>query len=521
MQRTVILLMFSALTCFCRAQQTTFSNNLLYDTWLTPNLRVGERLGTHWSVGLTAGYRPWPTSDETTRKWRHLLLSPELRYWSDSVNVHSFYGVNLIYSHYNVANVKFPFGLYPSVRHERRQGDLAALGIFYGYSWPMGRFWNLEAAVGMALGYTKYKRYECAHCGTQLGKGSGLVAIPQAALNLVFNIPGRPRPMKDEEVGEQQFTPESVLSVPTVTVEPFVPVLKAVPDFAGRAGQLQRDNPVLHHISEYRPYDRTQILRRDKAALYVHFTLASSVLHPEFRENASVLSRILDITRQIMADSTSSVKTIQIVGLASIEGSVAGNEKLGRDRAMALQRYIQQQLMVPDSLFDTVGGGEAWTEFRDQLVELIEKGNDITGGITPEAIQTALDITDNEPDANRCEQRLRQLDDGRTWAYLKEHILADQRNSGYIRIYYDYVPDTAAATINEASELLRTDCSECHHKALALLQQVASDERAQNALGVALYLCGRKQDALPHLRRAAAQGNAEAQENLERLKDYK
>ncbi|MBQ7423842.1 MAG: DUF3575 domain-containing protein [Prevotella sp.] len=66
-----------------QAQQLTLSNNLLYDAWLTPNLRLGARLSSQWSLGLTAGYRPWPSSDETTRKWRHLLISPEVRYWKD------------------------------------------------------------------------------------------------------------------------------------------------------------------------------------------------------------------------------------------------------------------------------------------------------------------------------------------------------------------------------------------------------------------------------------------------------
>ena len=106
------------------AQKVTISNNLLYDAWLTPNLRMGFRLSPHWSTGLTVGYRPWPISDETTRKYRHLLISPDFRYWTDSVNVHHFFGANLIYSHYNVGGITFPFGLYKSVRTERRQGDL-------------------------------------------------------------------------------------------------------------------------------------------------------------------------------------------------------------------------------------------------------------------------------------------------------------------------------------------------------------------------------------------------------------
>ena len=191
--RFIFALLFLMTLQTASAQQVTLSNNLLYDVWLTPNLRAGVRVSEHWSVGLTAGYRPWPTSDETSRKWRHLLLSPELRYWKDSVNVHHFFGANVIYSHYNVADVRFPFGLYPSVRDERRQGDLIAIGAFYGYSWPLGRYWNLEALIGVAVGYTKFDRYACGLCGTKLADDSKLFLMPQAGINIVYNIPGRPR----------------------------------------------------------------------------------------------------------------------------------------------------------------------------------------------------------------------------------------------------------------------------------------------------------------------------------------
>jgi hypothetical protein len=253
-------------------------------------------------------------------------------------------------------------------------------------------------------------------------------------------------------------------------------------------------------------------MRRDKDALYVHFPLAKSVLHTDFRENESVLERIVDITRQIMADTTSSVKVIQIIGLASIEGPIAGNEKLATNRALALQHYVQEQLQIPDSLFDTVGGGEAWADFRDQLAECVT-----TEPQHSEELQQALDIIDSESDANIREQKLRRMNGGRTWKYIKEHILRYQRNSGYVRIFYDYVPDKAAKVINEASELLTTDCIDCHREALRLLQTVRNDERAQNALATALWFCGYRDEALSTFRRAAANGNKDAQENLRRL----
>ena len=191
------------------AQKVAISNNLLYDTWLTPNARVGVRLAEHWSLGVTAGYRPWPSDDSKSRKWRHVLVAPDLRYWTDSVNVRHFIGVNLIYSHYNVAEVKFPFGLWKEVRNERRQGDLYAIGAYYGYSWPLGRWWNLEAHIGAALGYTKYDRYLCGQCGAKVGDGKKLFVLPQAGISVVFNIPARPRQLIPiEHIMLAEATPE-------------------------------------------------------------------------------------------------------------------------------------------------------------------------------------------------------------------------------------------------------------------------------------------------------------------------
>ena len=490
------------------AQKFTLSNNLLYDATLTPNLRMGLRLSEQWSLGLTAGYHPWPTDDNESKKWKHLLLSPDVRYWTDSVNVHHFFGFNLIYSHYNVAEVKFPFGLWKSVRDERRQGDLAAVGAYYGYSWPLGRFWNLETHIGLAVGYTWYDRYECGHCGKKIGSEKKVFFLPQAGVSIVYNIPGRPR--KVEQPAVLPVVEEPVTDA--VAVQPFVPALSPVPEFKGRAGQLQQDNAVVASFSEYQPYDRTRILRKEKDALFVHFNLGKSVLSADYRDNRATLERIVEITRQIMADSASSVKKIQLVGLASIEGRPAANERLAQNRAMALQHYLQQEVNMPDSMFETIGGGEAWADFRDQLNDIVKDDPEDRIGL-----RKVIEIIDQEQDANVRERRIKQLDKGRTWTYIKQHVLKDQRNSGYIRIYYDHVPDKAAATINEANELLTTDCGDCHREALRLLLTVRNDERAQNALGVAYWLCGQHDEALECFRRAVANGNADARENLRQL----
>ncbi len=379
---------------------------MLYDATLTPNLRIGIRLAEHWSAGLTAGYRPWPTDDETNTKWRHLLLSPDVRYWFKGVNTGHFIGGNLIYAHYNIANVD-PI-IYNAAKDIRRQGDLGAVGAFYGYSWPLGRYWNIEAQIGAAVAYTKYSAYACGHCGKKLKDDSKVLLMPQAALSVVYNIPGRPRKTKEE--------PQIIIEEPIAEPQIELPVRPAPePVFEEPVVVEQKSEPVIA---------KTKV--RD--TLYVHFPWSKSVLSEDFRENRETLQRIIDVTRESASNGNMTIKKIQIVGLASVEGNTAYNERLAHNRALALKKYVQQHVDLPDEKFEIVGGGEAWEWFRKQLVENVDQRPDL---------KRAIEIIDTAPNVNNRKWRLHVMNHGQTWEYIRRHILKNQRNSGYIIVYYE------------------------------------------------------------------------------------
>ena len=283
----------------------------------------------------------------------------------------------------------------------------------------------------------------------------------------------------------------------------FFPQMAAVADNTGKAGELQKTNPVLQHISQYRPYDETRILRKESDMLFVNFPLDKTTLLHDFRTNGPTLDTIVSITRQILADTTSTVKLIQIIGLASVEGSISHNCWLAEHRAIALRDYVQARVPSPNALYEICNGCEGWSELRDQINDSRFEGK-----------EGLLDIIDHTADANERERLMKRYQGGRPWAYVKEHILQDQRNSGYLRIYYDYVPDTAAATINAASQLLQ---QEQVTEALARLLTVKADPRSWNALGTALYLSGQEAEGMEYIRKAAAQGNPQAIENLRQM----
>ncbi len=480
-------------------------NNLLYDAALTPNLGFEWGLDRHWSIGGNVGFRPWPTDDTKEKKWKHLLIAPELRHWNDSIYKHksSFWGLDLVWSHYNVAAVKFPFGMYKSVRDGRREGDLLMLGVFYGYNWRLSRYFRLEAEAGIGVGYAWGKEYDCGHCGTERGKYNDPFLVPKLGLNIVYNKmrPAQPLP----------------IVLPDAPTPPALPVLafgELVP--ATVSDLLKTNNPVLEEYANYRPYDRTRVLRKEPGMLYVHFPLDKTTLLYDFRDNGPILDNIVDITRQIMADSMSNVRLIQVIGLASVEGPIAHNEDLGNGRAKALADYIKKQVPeATDQLFELNGGGEAWAELRDQLNDYINDNNEDTERISE--LLKARDIVDNEPDLNKREQQLRRLNGGRTYNFIKNELLPDQRNSGYLRIYFDRVPDAKADAINQAIALMKR---EQWQPALNILNGVKEDPRSWNALGVTLFMNGQAQEALDYFRKAAANGNADARLNADRLSGY-
>ncbi len=207
-----VILMMVALIGEASGQCVAIHTNLLYDATLTPNLGVGVQVDSVWSVGVNVGLNAWDIDKQENKKWRHLLVAPNLRRYHgfrrDTLCTYGYlpdgsYGVlrdsvvtsraryweaDVIYSHFNVSNTSIPFGIYSAVKDRRLQGDLVALGGKYGYSWILSRSWRVEAEAGIAVGYAWFKEYDCVVCGESLGDGNRIFLLPQLGINIVYII---------------------------------------------------------------------------------------------------------------------------------------------------------------------------------------------------------------------------------------------------------------------------------------------------------------------------------------------
>ena len=510
---SAILLTVFVLCHEAKAQDISVRTNLLWDGLAEPNLGVEFQLSRHFTLGGNVGLKSWPRwlawdwDVQNPVHWRNFVVAPELRFYFDEFDKKkgkvfegAFIGSDLVYTHFNVGKVTFPFGLYPQVRDHRLQGDFWGLGIFGGYAWRIkDSRWRVEAEAGVAVGYHKAGKFECDHCGAQVGESRGIVLVPKLGVNLAFDVK-----RKREEVLEEILPPAPVPE--PVPVEFNMPYVE---EWRGKAGQLAKQHAVLRPSSDYRPYTPDRILRKEEGALYVFFELGQSQLKRTFtekdrtRDNGPVLDEIMHITSSIFADSTSAVSRIQIVGLASVEGSQSKNIELARARAQALQTYIQNRLAVPDAVFEIVSGAEAWTEFRDVINDLRLAGGG--AGLSQAQLQKVLDILDNETDPTRRERALKALEGGSVYAKLRDNVLADLRNSGYIRVYYDYVPDEKARIINRAIDAIEEGNITL---ARALAETVKKDSRS-----AALFDYFQKLDAYEQARKAY-------ENYLEELKQY-
>lgn len=171
-----------------RAQDVAVKTNLLYWATTTPNLGLEMGLGERTTLALTGAYNPWTLNKESNKKIKHWLVMPEFRYWfCERFNGH-FMGLHTGYTFYNLSGVQIPF-YGRSTKDHRYQGWAAGIGISYGYSWILGKRWNLEATLGVGYAYTNFDRYECATCGKFKGKEHKHYFGPtKAGISLIYII---------------------------------------------------------------------------------------------------------------------------------------------------------------------------------------------------------------------------------------------------------------------------------------------------------------------------------------------
>ncbi|MCC8063199.1 MAG: DUF3575 domain-containing protein [Rikenellaceae bacterium] len=190
--RGIVTTLFVVLGCWAGgnvcAQKLTVKTNLLYWATATPNLEAEFGLGERTTLDVAFGYNPWTMDKKTNKKWRHFLVQPEFRYWLCHRFQGHFFGVHAGYGQYNIGATRLLWHG-DAVRGSRYEGWAVGAGFSYGYSWILGRRWNLEATLGGGYAYSDYERYDCVKCGARRNKDTKhYFGITKAGVSIIFMI---------------------------------------------------------------------------------------------------------------------------------------------------------------------------------------------------------------------------------------------------------------------------------------------------------------------------------------------
>lgn len=241
----------------------------------------------------------------------------------------------------------------------------------------------------------------------------------------------------------------------------------------------------------------------EKGALTVHFRQGKHLLERHFRDNNTMLVNLVSSIRMLQESKTSRVVRVVIVGSASPEGTLAFNDRLAWNRAVALKDFLLRNTAFPADSMTLFNGSEDWRGLRKLVAasDLYER-------------EEILRIIDNVPVKKGRELELMKLSGGRPYLYMLEHMFPELRNAAFIKVYYENLPDPAAEALSRGAALVSQGL---YKEALEVLSSASAGAARDLLEGSALLFSGDEAGAVPLLERAAAGGEPEARKLLDQL----
>ena len=194
------------------------------------------------------------------------------------------------------------------------------------------------------------------------------------------------------------------------------------------------------HLAYIRPVVE-QVKQRDvQAECFLDFEVNKVDIRPEYMNNPQELAKLRAMIDELKADADIQVKSLDIIGYASPEGSLANNKRLSEGRALALRDYLAYRYDFPRNQYYIVFGGENW-DGLEKALETIEL----------EYKDEVLDIIRNIPIEKGRETKLMQLHGGTPYGYLLKYIFPSLRVA-ICKVNYE-VRDFS---VEEAKEIIKT-----------------------------------------------------------------
>ena len=241
-------------------------------------------------------------------------------------------------------------------------------------------------------------------------------------------------------------------------------------------------------------------IREGKGVANLQFVINRFDIKMDMGNNAAEMEKMLNTLRPILSDSLSVLNKLEIVGLASADGSLAFNTTLSRNRALSAKAWLSEKLHLPykvQQLINVKSRPEGW----EPVLEAMRRAGDKDTVAVASILEKYADKNDDVQ-----EYHIRRLT---AWNRIKDNYLQKDRVVEYQYAYtvksfttdaqllslYRTRPDAfSEEELLRVSELVKTD-SEREDVYRTVLRYYPHSEEAANNLALICLEDGRLADA--------------------------
>ncbi len=180
----------------------------------------------------------------------------------------------------------------------------------------------------------------------------------------------------------------------------------------------------------------------------VGFRVGYAVLDTGYADNGTRLADLVHYLERVMTDDQLELVEVSFCGSASPEGSFAANRSLAERRRMALERYVRERVLLPDSIVTYPNEGFiAW----NRLAELVEQSDMPYKEEAVDVLRNVPEFTYNDKGVlvDSRKKHLMELRWGRTWNYMYSHFFSDLRNASMVLVTVRPKPMEPVAEVPE------------------------------------------------------------------------
>lgn len=179
----------------------------------------------------------------------------------------------------------------------------------------------------------------------------------------------------------------------------------------------------------------------------IEFRVGSSVLDPNFGNNASNLNDVIKFLNEIRNDNSIELTKVTFCGSASPEGDKARNIKLAQNRCASMEQYVRQRINLPDNIINR----QEWSDSWRKLAYYVERSD------MPEKKEVLHELLETQEYTynkhgkliDSRKKRLMELNYGRTWKYMLDEFFPSVRNASAILVTLRKKQEVAAAPVVE------------------------------------------------------------------------